>query len=504
MINDKTQLNGFGSLQLPKLKGHVKITLHNPTTGKNEVIEGDNIVTNAVRDLLANNYLGALDLSKILPLWANWYSGILAYRNPHAALDPNNYFPQSENVNPLTAHAGDTPPTDYADDTRRGSPNTVIREITAESVRLGWEWGSTQGNGVISALSLCHKDVGNAGLGSDSAAFKAFNPFENVGNLANINVGLLNPDVLECQYDDSRGLAFFIGDDGEYYNNHSTFATTKITIKLHKLAYLKAGLLETKLSDNTYVDSFTVSTSVTFYTLPCYYFDYENKRLWLFSNRTDANNGYSKTNIQYSVIDCINRNEFAHGVIVSDTDNIAPLCHGVNTSGNWSGSRRYISNIHKVGNNFYFPTSDNPYLNTDIAYQRRTGYKRINIDNRADQEVITYQAAYDGFSGGMSGGGLLVNSGRVVNGNVGYNCLDFLPQATNAQTTARYTGFLFNEPNRISSYVVPLANFYESAQPRYILANKLVNTTLFNLPTSVEKTASQSMTIQYTLTQISD
>ena len=58
MIKDKTYLTGFNQPKLPKLKGHVKITLHNCRTGKNEVVEGDNIITNAVNDIFAKFCVG--------------------------------------------------------------------------------------------------------------------------------------------------------------------------------------------------------------------------------------------------------------------------------------------------------------------------------------------------------------------------------------------------------------------------------------------------------------
>ena len=37
---------------------------------------------------------------------------------------------------------------------------------------------------------------------------------------------------------------------------------------------------------------------------------------------------------------------------------------------------------------------------------------------------------------------------------------------------------------------------------RYLAANKLVNTSKWNLPTPIQKTASQSMSIEYTITEV--
>ena len=95
MIKDRSSLLRVDGVRFPKLKGHIKLTLHNCRTGKNEVVEGDNIITNAVRDIFAANYLGGIDYSTMLPLWSKWFGGVICYENAHplvnGALDPDDY-----------------------------------------------------------------------------------------------------------------------------------------------------------------------------------------------------------------------------------------------------------------------------------------------------------------------------------------------------------------------------------------------------------------------------
>ena len=43
---------------------------------------------------------------------------------------------------------------------------------------------------------------------------------------------------------------------------------------------------------------------------------------------------------------------------------------------------------------------------------------------------------------------------------------------------------------------------YSFDMPRYILANKLVNTSKFNLSTAVQKSSTNNMTVEYTLTEV--
>lgn len=492
-IHESFQKNSYGNLRLPKLKGHVKLTLHNCRTGKNEVIEGENIVTNAVADILANNYLSCVNAGSMMPLWSKWFGGVLAYTNLHptvgGVLDPDDYFPQDDVTNKLIAHAGDTAPQDFSDDTRRGSPNTVLRVITENSVKQGWEWGTTQGNGIISSLSLCHADVGNAGLGSNSAAFAALNPFADVksASLEATSGDLTQADNICTMYDDSHGLFFHIGDeDNETWRNNET---DELTVIIRKLPYFKTGLLETNHADTDYESSFTVTLNFDLYANPCYWFDYDNKKLWIFSNLT-GNKTFSNTTINYAIIDCEGETVDSEGTIVSDDSDLMAISFYRDAG----FQEIYNPNIVRDGNYFYFPTSSGPTWGNNVigVNPNLTGYKKININSQSDQTFIPFTELQQKFDFSTKCGSLLITNGQVVNGGTGFTCARAVPDANTVRA--------ISQPNKISTYATPL---YLSGN-RFILANKLVNTTKFNLNSSVEKNASKSMTIEYTLTEVGD
>ena len=188
--SDAIGKKNFGGLDMPKLKGHVKVRVWNPTTHKTEFEhEGDNIVTNAIPDILANNLVGCLNYGSTLPLCEKWFGGVLAFRNAFSTVtidgnvvpDPSKYYPEGDDVNAVIAHAGDTAPataTIVAQDYKRGSPTGVTK--TGNSIKFDWQWLPSQGNGIINAVSLTHVDTGNAGIGSTSDAFKAFQPWANL------------------------------------------------------------------------------------------------------------------------------------------------------------------------------------------------------------------------------------------------------------------------------------------------------------------------------------
>ena len=516
MAKDTYRLNGFNTVKVPKLKGRVKITLHNPTTGKNEIIEGDNIITNAVRDIYANNYFGAIDYTKTMPLWSNWYGGVLCYENAFAVdnetglPDSDDYFIQGNDVNECVAHAGGSViPTDHDDDLLRGSPTTSAFQYSENSVKQVWEWLPSHGNSNknISALSLTHKDTGDAGTGTPYYAFQNFSPFALIqsSSAPYSNLGLLNVDNVFARYDDNHGLFFTIGAEGDfYYGRHTSFATKKLTIYIRRLPYFKSGLYETGHARSDYQRKFTVETTgATMYAQPSYFFDITTKYLWVFYNNTSTcgtENPYwwagtwDNNTVNYFVVDCENEEIVDEGTIESDTNDLAPLSLPQSVAAGSAYTDYYVNAcIVKDGNYVYLPTgSTTQYWQTTDSY-RVTGYKKININSQADQTSISFNTTQNAFLSATKIGGLIVNPGRVVNNGIGYTCGSQINEGNRA----------FQDMGKISFLAMPIGVGNESGtRVRYLVANKLVNTSKWNLPTPVQKTASQSMSIEYTITEV--
>lgn len=518
MIKDTMQLNGFNKVKMPKLKGHVKVTLHNCKTGKNEVVEGDNIVTHAMRDIFANNYLGCLNYtsSGLLPIYSNWFGGVLAYEDAFSVAqgetdpDPDDYFCQANSINRLVAHAGDITPSTaqiVQEDLQRGSPLEVVTGVDSNGrpfVKQSWEWGSTQGNGQISAIALTHKDTGNAGLGNNSSTFASFVPLASIGNVPNATMGVISLDMLQVQYDEIHALNFHIGTDEEYQpsvsSNTTSFATKKLTIQIKRLPYSHVGLFETTNAISMGEREFTVELSdFTLYSNPCYYFDYANKKLWIFSNMQSTSPYYNNTVCNYAIIDCENESIDTEGTITSDTSNLAPIGFYRGSSGSSSGGSyddlKYI-NIIKEGDFVFLPTTTGSVSfggNWSDCYSNVNGFKRINVTTQSQQSSISF-SAQNNMATSMGHNGIYITGNRVVNGSTGYPCSMFDSLAPQ---------YHFSEWNKVSSYAVVSVGSNPS-RPRYILANKMVNTTKFNLSSSVIKSAAKSMQIEYTLTETQD
>ena len=258
MIKDRVRFNGINGAKMPRLKGHIKLTLHNCKTGKNEVYEGDNIVTDAVADILGANYAGGVDFNALAPLWSKWFGGVLCYETAHAlnngVLDPSDYFIKADSNQHVVAHAGQTAvDSEHDDDLTRGNPVGVAYVKTNNSIKTVYEWGSARGNGTIAALSLTHTDTGSFGTGGNYYDFiNNFCPYDIIGRTddnwkwTDLST-VLNKATPVAQYDEAHSLNFFLDEDD------FTFSTTsdKVTVYINKFGYSKVGLYQTMYPSTT-------------------------------------------------------------------------------------------------------------------------------------------------------------------------------------------------------------------------------------------------------------
>ena len=513
MIKDTHELNSFGSPKFPKLKGHIKVTLHNVHNGKNEVYEGDNVVTNAVQDIASANFLGALNYANIFGsygVWKKFFGGVLLYESAHPNLDADKYYPQADTANHLTAHAGQTSiDPNHDDDLRRGNPVGESFLETADSVKQVFEWGTSHGNGNISAISLTHTDTGDVGLGSATYAFQNFSPFATISgsNLTNVGSYCSSKDNIVALYDDNHGISYHIGEPSDWYSGHTRFQTDKITVYIRKYPYNKFGLFETMTADSSKQVSFTIEDlPFDLFCQPCFYFEPSTKYLWIFSNLTGLSGDYNQwftwdnQHIRYFKIDTVNQTlvDLGSGVyydtLDSDTANLVPICY---VRRPYSNNYRFANIVIDESGYAYFPFS------TQTASQGQfdsgenfhiEGLKKIKVSTGVTSASIAYTTELNHFKPMIKHGDLFIQSGMVINGS-GYPCVN--------QLDTFYGSWAYQTVTSPSMLVVPNRSAGDSiSTARYILANKMLNTTKYNLPSTVQKTPSQSMVVEYTLQEV--
>ena len=151
------------------LKGTTKIELTNVKTGEREVIEKDNLVTNAVPDLISLNPDGFLwdanynFASNMLPICPNAIGGILLFENALEE-DPAKYYAPDNNA--LVGYSSND--VNPSEDIRRGSLNQTEsgKLEDGSGYRFVFDFATSQANGTISGVGLTSKWGGASGYGS--------------------------------------------------------------------------------------------------------------------------------------------------------------------------------------------------------------------------------------------------------------------------------------------------------------------------------------------------
>lgn len=485
MIKDNIQPQSLGGYKLPKLKGTVEIKLHNPTTGKTEIHRGENMITDAVADIFASNYCGALDYRKLLPLYNKMYGGILCFSKElnvtgtqELPATKDYFIPDSDPTsgNPLTAHAGQTSFSEQADDYTRGIPSNVT--ATDGTVTFSWEWGLSGGNGTISALALTHTNVGDAGTGSTSQAFQALKPIINAAYNDAGSYGLSTSATSQIRFiKDGYAYAFWNDD------------TTSLVITKIPIAFQTTGLV----AGNPFIDmdsSLTESHTVNISALslysgrhPFYFFDGSNTLWLLYASGQQRTVAYMTVNLTTWAT--------TSGTVTTDDSSVTVGHLGADTNNGSIGTCEVLFD----GTYMYLPRGwQDRYCNTI------SGFLKMKLPpNQADQTTTGLTASCKGAGGFYipnTSHRVLVADSLVVNNGVSYPCST--DSSWNYYSSISSMPFVIKN-NGLTSLCLQRVSgtgYY------YVGVSKFYLGTKYNLQSAVTKTPSQSMIVTYTLTEV--
>lgn len=145
------------------IEGKARVILRNEKTGREEVIEHKNLVTNAVRNLFLYDYDRNQNLPDLIPL-KKLFGGVLLFEDAFENPTVNDIMVPSESYNKFTACAGDE--AHATANPYRGNPNAIASSISANGrvMTQVWEWQTSQGNGKIGSLCLTSSTAGNMGV----------------------------------------------------------------------------------------------------------------------------------------------------------------------------------------------------------------------------------------------------------------------------------------------------------------------------------------------------
>lgn len=485
-VTDRLKSLDFKGRDFPILKGDVKMTLKNVHNGKTEVFEKHNLVTNALSDIFGNNYGGLVNYNSFADLYKTYLGGVLVFASALDS-DPTKYGIPAYTTNPVTAHAGQTHLTSQNDDTTRGNPDDSATVLTSGSTKMVWEWGTNAGNGQISSLGLTHSDVGSFGCGSRSdganpTCLQSLNPFADVGC-----------NSMSFPYGDNSNAILAINNNVAY-----TLALTgDTTVKVYKtpINCTKFKLQGGSLAPITdYTESITVTLAESYgrsYNGDLYYwFDFDNDLLYLFGIPTQGG--------RVVYVDTVDLSNFANQTATHREITFADATVKLWKFYLW---QQYVESLYD-----YRPTKAMVFNNrlyvygyTDSAYTPNKIHW-VDLTNDANQGSVDvthfsqfgYRSNIDGYhrigERFTNMGEIIAHRSFLINGDKTFQISDGVIQATKMDLLPI---------DGISSPHVGLVDAVNS-----ISVCKLYLATKWNLDSPVTKNASQSMTVEYTLTEV--
>lgn len=461
-----------------KLKGVMTIELTDVDTGEVTTVTEENMVTNAVNNILGLNPMGIFyseaDYStgliwtdNLLPICPNMIGGILLFSNTLTE-DADNLYVSSDNL-PVAYASNDVNSTA---NTARGSLNLTDSAKLDNGYKFVWEFTASQGNGTIASVALTSALGGQNGYGSlvaDSSVFLQIKDVD-IGDLADAKKMELFEMV---EVDFANNLAYSI-----------TYGESSVSIKKIRLPIFNIGLNE-KIDDSTYsvLETKTLTTTTfTFlgdYTKYGEFMDGGDGYWYGFSN--EGNSSGSATMVW---------------IKISKTDYSFE-------EGTWTLSNAKLQEVGSRDKETSYPertvkcTVRGGYLYA-LAYNNKGIYK-INLTNSADVTLISF-----GFT---SAGSPLCESGScevyltlVGDLIIGY---DFQITASDAVIHTKGSAKLNDSATPLFQYKNFLVNWGGSYgneyRTMYLLTPYLA--TINNLDSAVVKTTDKTMKITYTLTE---
>lgn len=446
------------------LKGHFKLILEDVRDGKQIVTEVDNMITEAVSTIINHNYCGLQNLNEILPL-RNLFGGVFCFQNAQTE-SASNFNPPNDTENPLIAHAGDV--ANNTGSTLRGSPVSNDFVITDTSIKQVWLWDNTQGNGHIASLSLVSNVLGNMGLKPFNDEISPFDVFgeDSISN-ASWSEDISKQYPMNISADGKLGFSVWL--DGTTFKEHCM-----------RHDYNAFGIMR----DSRTWQLVTTRTATVRGGSDCFIFDDDS---FYYIARVTSSTALA--------IDKVNKSTFA----VTQAD--------VSFSGVDLLTESFHANVKNNAMRIY------PFDGTYLYYPNsaKTSFYKLNLSDNSDKALLG--GSIDVWTGraGTAGcqfvtptkinDGLIVGSNYIINGN---NVYAIKPTKSILEATANqgYDHFLFLVRQGASVY----GNCKQTTPSSYttgqgcVLAHMFLST-IANLPQARDKSTSQTMRVEYTLTE---
>ena len=462
---------GIGTPKLPTLKGRFCIELFDAETGeKQDEYVKDNMVTDAVAQAFASNYGGKLNYDMLKPIMDVFFGGIFCFQNALTE-SASNIYPPSSHDNPVIAHAGQTTYSSADADTTRGLPNDVESGVITGGYKRVWDFPATQGNGTIAALGFVHSSIGdcwNSSLDSNTniAVDGGSNSQDSSGE------GSRMPTL----FDDANDIAY-------------AFYKTSTGIKIRKFdsygIISGVGLLQSTINVNVADANYT---------------DYEY---------TISNSGRARVMLYNGDIHILIPNASTISRYIIDTsdmsmssDTITPnlgsgsfLTSDVTFGG--SGSNPAIIELSDTGEIAFVGTNNKIYV---FDYTSAVNIREVAASSSTEYAIMDTLCFGKWFVFPIAGS---FNTALLTDG---YICYTVALNSTSGSDWGYHGGYYRAHHTVNSAIRLKSANAFRAISSRMPQCElfKLFMATVKNLESPVTKTATQTMKITYSITEVEE
>ena len=490
------------------LKGSATIELTN-ADGTIEVVKHDNMITNAPKDLL-KSYRGEMPpLFNIVSNNESYakavFGGVLLF-DEILNDDPDDYFIPSTKITGYASQNG------YAGtDTYRGSYNGTESGVQADgSYKFVWDFSTSQANGTIQSLALCPNLMGRIGATakldtsvslSNSIFTPTHTPFDNNGYMRNSYVAGINHYYIEIVAI-HNGIAYAVDEQNVACGGSSSIKSNGGVLKLYKF---KVGMSEISIIENVCMATYIGVDDVT---LPSTFISGLSTST---ANADAVAFNYIKSTNKLIAFPCYTSGVGAAGAKVKYIEVDLANNYAI-TSYEFTNNAGYNISAESPGTFGTSPRSYGIYINNDYIVTNcyNGSVRKLYVTKRSDNTDIKEVKFSDtqGFS--------FANNYYFTPFYSSNRILIFRTHHFSSDTARWYildmqTGIVrvtnFNNTNNMKTYEFDNNVCYISGGPYLTLKtviNPFVITTKNNLDTPVTKTASQTMKITYTLSEVAD
>lgn len=459
------------------LHGHAKIELTNVKTGKTNVIEHDNYMTNWLKDVLTPDMLGNNILNTVS--WNNkpefskamLFGGVILFEQVLTDNAPNDYlFPVG---NKMVAHGWDE--TYGGTDLTAGSFNSGLSEIADDHATFVWDWTQERGNGTISALGLTNIYGGKIGNGHGDTAADV-----------NVALSLFKRQIWQSTsgnlfqfllFDAANNLACFIrnslqtGNKIEYRRcafQHTAYNPITESISWDDVGLYSNGELK-QIDVSSYFSSF-----------PAFCFNGSTMYMCAASDWASG----SRTFVAYNFV----TETLSTFAVSNNTGKTIKLSGGGHLMEYWDG-------------HLYFATSDSKRVYIDLTDNTDCG----TIKNQSNEDIAITTGTGEYYA---AWGYLFFADANAVNQNATQLwCMTDKNHASRRNAQGLETLTDGSRPcyggDSVHAYYMGWRSYYTESMPN-IIYNMMALQTKNNLQTPVVKNSDMTMRVTYTIREVSE